>query len=447
MTKLLKYLKPIFIVALIIYLFDQGGGWIRGRAIESISIEIQKFSIYFLYSAVLGSSNFWVVEKLEQRYSWKEEPKKRAVYGAVGAVLVSMLSIIMLRLVTVLVFEKKSWDYYVQNESIYMYVYSLIITLVVVLVFYVINFYRALTKQTITKHQTIAKTETARFETLKSQLDPHFLFNSLNVLTALIEENPTQAERFTTKLSKVYRYVLEQKDKDLILLLEELEFAAIYMELLKMRFEENLEFDLPKEFSNPEFKIVPLSLQLLLENAVKHNATSTENPLKITITIQNGELVIANNVHEKKSVTKGAGVGLQNIIERYALLTEKQVKINQSINRFEVILPLLTQKTTNMKTSNINEENKYIKARDRVEKIKAFYSNVLSYVIIIPFLAILNYMTSWEHKWFIYPMLGWGIGVIFHYFEAFGRFPFLGSNWEEKKIKELMDEENKELWE
>jgi len=447
MFRIFKYIRPIFIVALLIYLFDQGNGWIKGNEIGSIAIELQKFSIYLLYSAVLGFSNFWIVAKLEERFSWKLEPKKRAIYGVLGAVVVSMLSIIFLRLVTVLFINKQTWSYFIQNESIFVYYYSLLITLVVVLVFYVVNFYRVITKQSITKHQTIAKTETAKFETLKSQLDPHFLFNSLNVLTALIEENPKQAERFTTKLSKVYRYVLEQKNKDLIPLSDELEFAKTYMDLLKMRFEGVLQFEFPELSTNDVNKIVPLSLQLLLENAVKHNAITEQNPLIIKIEIDKGALIVTNNFNTKKTLKKGAGVGLQNIIERYALVTQKQVSITKTPSIFSVSLPLLTQKTTKMKTTNYNEENKYIRAREKVEKIKAFYSNILSYAIIIPLLAILNYMTSWEHKWFIYPMLGWGIGIIFHYFEAFGRHPFLGKNWEERKMKELMDEEEKELWE
>src|SRR5690606_34737643 len=98
--------------------------------------------------------------------------------------------------------------------------------------------------------------------------DPHFLFNSLNVLTSLIDENPEQAQKFTTSLSKVYRYVLEQKNKELVSVEEELEFAKTFIGLLKMRFENGIHFEIPETTSNPEAKIIPLSLQLLLENAV-----------------------------------------------------------------------------------------------------------------------------------------------------------------------------------
>ena len=447
MSRLMKYIKPIFIIALLIYLFDQGSGWIKGHEIVSFKQELQKFAMYLMYSAVLGGANVWIVEKLEQRFSWKTEPKKRAVYGIIGAVLISMLSILFLRLITVLGIYQKSWNYFIENEKSGVYIYSFLITMFIVLVFYVIHFYRTITKQAITEHQTIAKTETAKYETLKSQIDPHFLFNSLNVLTSLIEENPKQAEKFTTKLSKVYRYVLEQKEKTLVPLQEEVDFAKVYMELLKMRFEDSIQFEIPESFSSTNYKIVPLSLQILLENAVKHNAISVNRPLKIIISEQNGQLVVSNSFNEKKILKKGTGIGLHNILDRYALLTEKQLEILKSEESFIVKLPLLTQITKNMKTNNNTEENRYYRAKERVDKMKEFYAHVISYIGVNTFLVFLNYYTGWSHKWFIYPLIGWGIGLLFHYFEAFGHYPFLSKNWEEKKIKELMEEEKKEMWE
>ncbi len=447
MSRIIKYISPIFIIALIIYLFDQGSGWIRGNEITSFKDELQKFGMYLMYSAVLGTANVWVVEKLEQRFSWKTEPKKRAIYGVVGAVIITMFSLLLLRLITVLVIYQKTWDYFLAHERAGIYIYSFLITMFIVLVFYVIHFYRVITKQAITEHKTIAKTEIAKYETLKSQIDPHFLFNSLNVLTSLIEENPQQAEKFTTKLSKVYRYVLEQKEKTLVPLQEEIDFAEVYMELLKMRFEDSIQFEIPNSFSNADFKIAPLSLQILLENAVKHNAISADKPLKVKIVEQNGQLVVTNNFNKKNTLKKGTGIGLHNIIDRYALLTRKQLEILKTEDNFIVKLPLLTQITKIMKTKDNTEENRYYRAKERVDKMKEFYAHLISYVGVNTFLVFLNYYTGWEHKWFIYPLIGWGIGLLFHYFEAFGHYPFLSKNWEERKIKELMDEDKKEMWE
>ena len=161
------------------------------------------------------------------------------------------------------------------------------------------------------EQKVIAGTASAQFESLKNQIDPHFLFNSLNVLSALIEENPESAQKFTTSLSKIYRYVLEQKDKELVTVSEELNFAKTYMNLLKMRFENSITFDLPTDFSNDLAKVVPLSLQLLLENCIKHNVVSESKPLHIKIYMENNFLVVENNLQKKEVLTDRKGVGLQ----------------------------------------------------------------------------------------------------------------------------------------
>ena len=166
------------------------------------------------------------------------------------------------------------------------------------MVLHAFYFYKAFQENRVKEQKIIAGTASAKFDALKNQLDPHFLFNSLNVLTSLIEEDPSQAQKFTTSLSKVYRYVLEQKNKDLVSVDEELQFARTYVRLLKMRFEDSIVFDIIEACSNPEAKIVPLSLQLLLENAVKHNVVTSERPLHIRVFENGSQLVVSNNLQE-----------------------------------------------------------------------------------------------------------------------------------------------------
>ena len=210
----------------------------------------------------------------------------------------------------------------------------------------------------------IAGTANAKFESLKNQIDPHFLFNSLNVLSSLIEENPENAQRFTTSLSKIYRYVLEQKDKELVSVEEELAFAKTYMNLLKMRFENSLFYELPEAIHNPEAKVVPLSFQLLLENTVKHNVVSEQKPLHIRIFIENDYLVIQNDYQKKEVLQDRQGVGLQNIINRYGIITNRKVLIEQNEKTFTVKIPILTKQITIMETTvNYNENNAYFKAK------------------------------------------------------------------------------------
>jgi hypothetical protein len=311
------------------------------------------------------------------------------------------------------------------------------------LVFHVFYFYQSFQENKVKEQQLIATTANAQFESLKNQIDPHFLFNSLNVLSSLIEENPVSAQKFTTSLSKIYRYVLEQKDKELIAVSEELAFAKIYMQLLEMRFENCISYELPENYSE-DAKVIPLSLQLVLENCIKHNVVSSSKPLHITISIEENQLVVANNWQKKEVLSNGKGVGLQNIVNRYALLTERKVKITNDENSFKVYLPILTKQLTKMNTTNFTQEDMaYARAKKRVEQLKGFYGNLTSYCIVIPTLAIINYFTFWGFQWFWFPMLGWGLGLSFHAFGVFG----YGKSWEERKIQELIKQDKTNNWE
>lgn len=408
---------------------------------------VKVFGIHFMYAFVLSIINGYFFHFLEKKFNWQEHSKSRLIIGALGSVILTMVGLAILRLITLVIILGNPIERFTNdvNAASY-YTFGLVITLIVSLVFHTIFFYKALTEKKVKEQQIVAKTETAKYESLKSQIDPHFLFNSLNVLTSLIGENPKLAEKFTTKLSKVYRYVLEQKNKDLIELDEELHFAKTYMELLTMRFENAVSFEIPEKASDSDYKILPLSLQLLLENTIKHNVVSEENPLKVTITEENGYLVVSNNFNPKTIMENGTKIGLKNIIDRYHLITLKKVVVEKTNQNFIVKLPLLTQKTKTMKTETI-ENNKYIRAVERVHDIKEFYGSLISYFIVIPFLIFINLRYMPHLQWFWFPMFGWGIGLIFHGFKAFSYNPILGKDWEERKIKEYMDNEDKQYWE
>jgi len=235
---------------------------------------------------------------------------------------------------------------------------------------------------------------------------------------------------------------LEQKSKNLISVDEELKFARTYVRLLKMRFEDCIIFEIPDSATNPEAKIVPLSLQLLLENAVKHNVVTSFKPLHIKIYDEDDYLYVVNNLQEKQVVKKSSGVGLQNIRQRYAILTKKEMKIFKTTNEFKVRLPMLTNVISFRETQDSHiSAKRYEKAKKRVEEIKGFYGNLTSYCIVIPILAFINYRTT-SFTWVIFPAVGWGIGLIAHGLKAYGLNPLFGKDWEEKKIKELMEKDN-----
>lgn len=397
-----------------------------------------------MYSFILGLGNGIINNYLNTRWNWATQTNERVWAGVIATICYTVIVVLLIHYIQfVLIFKHKFSDFF-DGKLFWSHLFAIIISLGIASFFHARSFminWKASLKQETTQHEIVAKTETAKFETLKSQLDPHFLFNSLNVLTSLIGENPKQAEKFTTKLSKVYRYVLEQRNKELIPLEEELRFAKTYMELLQMRFEDAVQFNIPTTVSNLDLKIVPLSLQLLLENAVKHNVVSSAKPLEIYIFEQDGFLQIQNTVNPKEAIGKSTKVGLRNIADRYGLITNKRVEIKNNNKTFTVSLPLLT-KTNNMSLDSKNIENsKYVRAVERVEKLKEFYQNLASYCIVIPFLIFINLKFSPHFHWFWFPIFGWGVGLTFHFLEVNNYNIFLGKNWEERKIEEMMKDD------
>jgi sensor histidine kinase YesM len=177
-------------------------------------------------------------------------------------------------------------------------------------------------------------------ETLKNQVNPHFLFNSLNTLSALITSKPDTAEKFITGLSSIYRYILENSRKDKVPLNSELTFIKDYFDLQKVRDEEKIV--LKKETpETTDFMILPVSLQILVENAFKHNMATRENPLTISIYIDNQYIVVKNNLQKMPTQLKSSGIGLNNLAERTRLITGRDIIIEESDKYFTVKVPLI----------------------------------------------------------------------------------------------------------
>jgi two-component system, LytTR family, sensor kinase len=181
----------------------------------------------------------------------------------------------------------------------------------------------------------------AQLNALRTQVNPHFLFNNLNTLTSLIPENPQHAMNFVQQLSRVYRHILDVKDEKSILLKDELEVLNAYTFLLKTRFDKNLDVTINIPETRLKARIVPLSLQILMENAIKHNVVSSEKPLHIDVFTDNGSLVVSNNLQMKNQVNESTGIGLDNIRNRYKLISEKPVKVTESETNFTVSIPLI----------------------------------------------------------------------------------------------------------
>ena len=443
MTRFIKHLIRAILIGTVIYFIILAIYFFMGRFDDGFNYQVAWTKYYenMIFALILYMVNAYWIQYLVVTYKHDLFSLKRFTIGISGNILVSILGIFLSRFVLVVVLGKMPLIEFLNNERPGYYQSSLIIAIIISLIFYAIWYYKYRQETKVKEQKIIAGTASAKFDALKNQLDPHFLFNSLNVLTSLIEEDPHQAQKFTTSLSKVYRYVLEQKNKDLISVEEELQFAKTYVKLLKMRFEDSIHLEIPEHSNNPEAKIIPLSLQLLLENAVKHNVVTSSKPLYIKVYEENGMLVVDNNLQEKQVVKKSSGVGLQNIRQRYGILTDRQVEIIKSESDFQVKLPLLTKQVTVMETQQTYiDDKRYEKAKEHVERLKGFYGNLTAYCIVIPCLAILNYNTG-NFPWVIFPTIGWGFGVTFHGMEVFGYNPLWGKRWEERRIRKFMDDE------
>ena len=196
--------------------------------------------------------------------------------------------------------------------------------------------------KTIEKNEELKRENLqAKYEALKNQVNPHFLFNSLNTLTGVVEQKPELATNFIKRLSDIYRYVLEQNDKEIVSIHEEMKFVEDYIFLSKMRFGEGLIFN-SHLTKNQNFQVAPLGIQMLVENAIKHNIISDDMPLKIEVENEDGCIIVKNNLQRKNTTISGTEpLGLANLKHRYAYLSGASVEVIESEGKFIVKLPII----------------------------------------------------------------------------------------------------------
>ena len=412
--------------------------FMREKTIQNYFINIL---IAGMYSFTIAGGNGVMNDYLNKKYSWVDDTKIRTVLGIISTLLVNVLLVFFCNYINfILIQGNDSSKFFTGSMGISNWI-TINVALLISAILHAKGFidaWKSSTKQEVVEQKLIAKSANAQFESLKNQLDPHFLFNSLNVLSSLIDENPGQAQRFTASMSKIYRYVLEQKDKELVTVEEELNFAKTYCDLLETRFEDSVSFDFKVNEKDLKSYVVPLSLQLLLENCIKHNFATSAKPLHIKIYSENGNLFIENNLQQREQVKESAGIGLSNIVQRYSLLTKQNVFIEKSATFFKVKIPILNQKLITMNTQVSNESMAYQRASKRVNDLKGFYSNLISYCLVIPFLIFINLRFSSAYYWFWWPMLGWGVGLILNAIKVFG----ISNNWEEKQIQKILNKQN-----
>jgi LytS/YehU family sensor histidine kinase len=271
-----------------------------------------------------------------------EKPGKLKLLTIITSVLLTLVSVFVLNhlffsLLNMVDPEPRSRGY--QDEFIYRNFFVSGLVIGCVLIIRLIN-----QKQLVQIENETLKSEAlqSQFETLKNQLSPHFLFNSLTALKTLINESPHIAQDYVNNLSKALRYTLQSNEKQLVSLKEEMEFTESYLFLIKMRFGNNLTVNVETNEEYLSYNLPPLTIQTLVENAVKHNEVSKRNPLILTIkTTDNACLFVMNSIHEKITNEEGTGIGLTNLSRQFQLLIGKDISVSNENNEFRVEIPLI----------------------------------------------------------------------------------------------------------
>ena len=216
---------------------------------------------------------------------------------------------------------------------------NLAVDIVVISIYYSYYIVKHL-KKTIESEKNLKRENLiAKYEALKNQVNPHFLFNSLNTLTGVVEQDQKKAVVYIAKLSNTYRYVLEQRDKELISVSEELKFVEDYIFLAKLRHGDGLLFI--DSIQSREALVAPLGIQILIENSIKHNVIEDDRPLTIRLYEEDDYIVVENNLQKKNVIAKEEKIGLDNLTNRYSLLTDRPVIVSDETIKFVVKIPLL----------------------------------------------------------------------------------------------------------
>ena len=302
---------------------------------------LKGFLISTVWGAAIGITQWlghaYTNGVLNNFFPWRTQLTKRVVSGLVILVVEAALMYGLVQSALYLVFFGKLPSGFM---SLDFWIIPIVIAFIINLIVITIAFFKAWQRELIAGER--AKTEAIKYKyaTLKSQINPHFMFNSLNVLKALMNKDQAAANQFIDRFSEVYRYVLRIEKEELVPLKEELEFSKDYMALLSYRFGDKLTYAIEQR-GNTNAYIVPMTLQLLIENAVKHNSISKETPLHISVDVAEGHMVVKNNKQLKSSSPESFQLGLKNLKQQYAYLGNSQVEITEEDAYFAVNIPLI----------------------------------------------------------------------------------------------------------
>jgi two-component system, LytTR family, sensor kinase len=298
------------------------------------------FGISFVFTICTWLVNLFAVKAINHRFTQLDQQMKRLVWMVMSAFVLTALVAHIVR--TLFSFLIPTFATICADNQLSITIGSYIF------VFLIALSYEARRNAILYEQASLEKAELERehsihmLESLKNQVNPHFLFNSLNTLVALVREDQVKAEEFTRRLSSMYRLMLESQDKHLTTLESELRLAEHYIWLLSVRFGTHMRIEQNCSCTKKSYQqLPPLTIQLLIENAVKHNIASALLPLHITIHCTDEMLTVSNTLQPKMQDTRGAGIGIKNLAARYALLSGQEIEWVEANGYFQVSVPIL----------------------------------------------------------------------------------------------------------
>lgn len=301
---------------------------------------LASYAYFTLVSFVVWQGNVWLMHFIRKKYTWSFRQYHKIIISLflVNIVYSGALSALMLQAWKMYSKESHGHEWPVISATLIIIISACFITNIYEIIF--LNREREDSRSRV-EQLNIAKAQ-AELEALKNQIDPHFIFNSLNTLSFLITRDPQNARLYNDTLAKVYRYILSNKEKDLVLLKEEVEFISNYFYLLKIRFGEAISMVIEiTDLSSEDFLIPPISMQALVENAIKHNEFNEKTPLVINVSVTSNYAVVKNIINLRTYAAPTSRIGLGNLDNRYKLITKRNIIIENNFKTFTVKLPII----------------------------------------------------------------------------------------------------------
>ncbi|HVU54075.1 MAG TPA: histidine kinase [Puia sp.] len=301
---------------------------------------LANYAYFTFLSFAVWQGNVWLMHFIRKKYSWSFSQYHKIIISLflVNIVYSGAISVLLLSLWKTFSHELPDHKGPTMNATLIIIIAACFITNIYEIIF--LNREREDSRSTV-EQLNIAKAQ-AELEALKNQIDPHFIFNSLNTLSFLITRDPQNARLYNDTLAKVYRYILSNKEKDLVLLKEEIEFISNYFYLLKIRFGDAINMIIEiTDLASEDFLIPPISMQALVENAIKHNEFNDKTPLSINVSISSNYAIVKNVINLRTYAAPTSRIGLGNLDNRYKLITKRNIIIENNFKIFTVKLPII----------------------------------------------------------------------------------------------------------